>query len=107
MWAWWQRRSLRARITILATTMFVLAFSVAILLSVVALTNSLTRALDRSAIRTGEEVANLVNSSDLPEQLLAGSGGVFMVQVVDGGDYVLAASQSADAAVSMLRPSEL
>jgi signal transduction histidine kinase len=107
MWAWWQRRSLRARITILATTMFVLAFSVAILLSVVALTNSLTRALDRSAVRTGEEVASLVNSSDLPEQLLAGSGGVFMVQVVDGGDYVLAASPSADAAVSMLQPSEL
>ena len=107
MWAWWQRRSLRARITILATTIFVLAFSVAILLSVIALTNSLTRALDRSAVRTGEEVASLVDSSDLPEQLLAGSGGVFMVQVVDGGDYVLAASPSADAAVSMLRPTEL
>ena len=107
MWGWWQRRSLRARITILATTIFVVAFSIAILLSVVALTNSLTRALDRSAVRTGEEVANLVNASDLPEQLLAGSGGVFMVQVVDSGDYVLAASPSADAAVSMLLPDEL
>lgn len=103
----WRRRSLRARITILATTIFVVAFSAAILLSVVALTNSLTRALDRSAVRTGQEVAGLVNNNDLPAHLLAGSGGVFLVQVVDGNDDVVAASPSADAAVSMLRPSEL
>jgi signal transduction histidine kinase len=104
---WWRRRSLRARVTLLATTIFVVAFTIAILLAAVALTNSLTRALDRSAVRTGEEIAALVNSDRLPEQLLAGSGGVFLVQVVDGNDRVLAASPTADAIIPMLRPDEL
>ncbi|MGI8880100.1 MAG: sensor histidine kinase [Jatrophihabitans sp.] len=107
MLGWWRRRSLRARITTLSTTVFVAAFTAAILLSVVALTNSLTRALDRSAVRTGEDVAALVNNGDLPNQLLAGSGGVFLVQVVDAGDRVVAYSPSADAAVSMLKSNEL
>ncbi len=107
MLGWWRRRSLRARITILSTTVFVAAFTVAILLSVVALTNSLTRALDRSAVRTGEDVAALVNNGNLPNQLLAGSGGVFLVQVVDAQDRVVAYSPSADAAVSMLKQNEL
>jgi signal transduction histidine kinase len=102
--AWWRRRSLRARITILATTIFVAAFSGAILLSLAALTHSLTRAVDRSAIRTGQEVASQVDSGDLDKVLLTG---VFLTQVVDAQNHVLSASLSTDGFRSMLTKSEL
>ncbi|MCW2541964.1 MAG: hypothetical protein JWN95_3689 [Frankiales bacterium] len=73
----------------------------------VTVARSLVNTLDSSAQRTGEEVATLVETNRLPEQLLAGSGGVSQVQVVDGQNRVVAASPGADTAVSILRPAEL
>jgi len=105
--AWWRRRSLRARLTLVATALFTLAVlcaSVALLLTV---GRSQVNTLDSSARRAGNDVAGLVQSNRLPDRLLVGSGGVSYVQVVDAQNRVVAASPNADAAVSMLHSDEV
>ena len=90
----------------LATALFTLALALAGGILLFTVGRSLLNTLDSSAQRTGDEVAVLVQSGRLP-QLLAGSGGVSLVQVVDEQNRVLAASPGADTAVSVLRPDEL
>ena len=104
---WWRRRSLRARITLLATTLFSVALILAGVILLFTVGKSLLNTLDSSAERSGAEVAALVQTGRLPQQVLAGSGGVSLVQVVDGNNRVVAASPGADNAVSVLRADEL
>lgn len=104
---WWRRRSLRARITLLATALFTAALMLAAGILLFTVGKSLLNTLDSSAERSGTEVAALVQSGRLPRQVLAGSGGVSLVQVVDGNNRVVAASPGADTAVSVLRADEL
>ncbi|MGI8666838.1 MAG: sensor histidine kinase [Jatrophihabitans sp.] len=104
---WWRRRSLRARITLLATSLFTVALIFAGVILLFTVGQSLLNTLDSSAERSGTDVAALVRSGRLPQQVLAGSGGVSLVQVVDGDNRVVAASPGADSAVSVLRPDEL
>lgn len=104
---WWRRRSLRARITLLATALFTLALMLAGLILVFTVGKSLLSTLDSSAERSGAEVAALVQSGRLPAQVLAGSGGVSLVQVVDQDNRVVAASPGADSAVSLVTADEL
>jgi signal transduction histidine kinase len=86
-------------------------FTVALILSGVALLliigRSLVNTLDTSAERTGTEVAALVEQGKLPNPVLAGSGGVSLVQVVDEQNRVVAASPGGYSAVSILRGDEL
>lgn len=104
---WWRRRSLRARITLLATAVFTVALLLAGVILLATVGRSLLNTLDSSAERTGNEVAALVNSGRLPQQLLTGSGGVSMVQVVDADNRVIAASPGVDTAVSMVTRDQL
>jgi len=105
---WWRRRSLRARITVLATALFTLTLIFAGIALLFTVGKSLLNTLDSSARRTGNEVANLVQTNRLPKILVTGSGGgVSYVQVVDQNNAVLAASPNADAGVSMLHRDEL
>jgi signal transduction histidine kinase len=104
---WWRRRTLRARITLLATAVFTVALLLAGVILLVTVGRSLLNTLDSSAERTGNEVATLVNTGRLPQQLLTGSGGVSMVQVVDADNRVIAASPGVDTAVSMVNPDQL
>jgi signal transduction histidine kinase len=104
---WWRRRTLRARITLLATGVFTIALLLAGVILLVTVGRSLLNTLDSSAERTGNQVAALVNSGRLPQQLLTGSGGVSMVQVVDADNRVIAASPGVDTAVSMVNRDQL
>jgi len=104
---WWRRRSLRARITLLATALFTVALMLAGLILVFTVGKSLLNTLDSSAERSGAEVGALVQSGRLPAQVLAGSGGVSLVQVVDANNRVVAASPGADSAVSLVTADEL
>ncbi|CAN5436060.1 ATP-binding protein [soil metagenome] len=90
-----------------ATGLFTGMLVIAALALLVTIGRSLLSTLDSSAERTGTEVAALVQQNKLPAQLLAGSGGVSTVQVVDGNNRVVAASPGADTVVSLLRPEEL
>jgi signal transduction histidine kinase len=105
--AWWRRRSLRARLTLVSAALFSLTLIIAGVLLFILIGRSLVNTLDSSAERTGREVAALVQQNSLPKQLLAGSGGVSLVQVVDGANRVVAASPGADSVVSVLRDNEL
>jgi heavy metal sensor kinase len=104
---WWRRRTLRARITLLATAVFTVALLLAGVILLATVGRSLLNTLDSSAERTGNEVAALVNTGRLPQQLLTGSGGVSMVQVVDSDNRVIAASPGVDTAVSMVNRDQL
>lgn len=104
---WWRHRTLRARITLLATTIFTVALILAGVILLVTVGKSLLNTLDSSAERTGTDVAALVNTGKLPQQVLAGSGGPSMVQVVDANNRVIASSPGVDTAVSMVTADEL
>ncbi|HEX2903486.1 MAG TPA: ATP-binding protein [Jatrophihabitans sp.] len=104
---WWRHRSLRARITLLATTIFAMALILAGVILLTTVGKSLLNTLDSSAERTGTDVAALVNTGKLPQQVLAGSGGPSMIQVVDADNQVIAASPGVDTAVSMVSKDEL
>ncbi len=104
---WWRRRTLRARITLLATTVFSIALILAGVILLVTVGKSLLNTLDSSAERTGTGVAELIKMGKLPQEVLASSGGPSMVQVVDANNQVIAASPGVDTAVSMVTHDEL
>ncbi|MBV9592388.1 MAG: HAMP domain-containing protein [Actinobacteria bacterium] len=104
---WWREMSLRGRITLVATAILTVAVIAGAVLTVIVLRLSLTRALDSSAIRTGNDVAQLVNQNHIPNPVLADNGGIVQVQVVDADNRVIGASPGADAAVSLLTDQQL
>ncbi len=106
--AWWQTRSLRARLTVLATSVLAIGLGAGALLLVISLGHSLTTALDTSARRTAHDVAVLVNNGEaLPEPLPVGDGNTVVVQVIDSAGRVDAASAGADHLVPLLPPPAL
>jgi signal transduction histidine kinase len=104
---WWGARSLRARITIVATTLFAAAVVSGTIVLIIVLRVALINGIDSSASKTAADIATLVQRGNAPHTLLSGSGGVDYVQIVDANDAVVANSPGADATRSMLRPNEL
>jgi signal transduction histidine kinase len=105
MLGWWRRRSLRARLSLLAVGGLAvgLAAGGAVLVAVLGVT--LLRSVDAEATRTGQDVARLSAEGALPDPLPV--AGEQVVQVVDARGRVLAASINADRLVPMLRAAEL
>jgi signal transduction histidine kinase len=104
---WWGARSLRARITIVATTLFACALVAGTIVLISVLRMALINGIDSSAGKTAADIATLVQRGNPPQQLLSGSGGVDYVQLVDADDAVEANSPGADATRSMLTPNQL
>jgi signal transduction histidine kinase len=104
---WWGARSLRARITIVATTLFAAAVVAGTIVLITLLRVALINGIDSSGSKTAADIATLVQAGRTPRTLLSGSGGVDYVQIVDANDAVLANSPGADATRSMLTPIEL
>jgi signal transduction histidine kinase len=104
---WWGARSLRARITIVATTLFAAAVVSGTIVLITLLRVALINGIDSSGSKTAADIATLVQAGRAPRTLLSGSGGVDYVQIVDANDAVLANSPGADATRSMLTPIEL
>jgi signal transduction histidine kinase len=102
---WWRRLSLRARLMLLGVAGVAVGLAAGGAVLVVALGVSLQRSVDAEATRTGQDVARLVEEDALPEPVPV--AGEELVQVVDPGGRVLAASIGADRLVPMLRDSEL
>jgi signal transduction histidine kinase len=104
---WWGARSLRVRITIVATTLFAAAVVSGTIVLIIVLRVALINGIDSSASKTAADIATLVQRGNAPHTLLSGSGGVDYVQIVDANDAVVANSPGADATRSMLQPNEL
>ncbi|MBI1757849.1 MAG: HAMP domain-containing histidine kinase [Actinobacteria bacterium] len=62
--------------------------------------------VDSSALRTGQEVADLVTAGRLPNPLPVAGSATASVQVVDGDGFVRAASPVADHLVPLLDPAQ-
>ena len=104
---WWDRQSLRARLTLLATALFSLAVVTGAVLLLVLQRYALTNVLDASALKTGRDIARLVRADKLPRPVEPTTGGIAAVQIVDRFDSVQAASTSADAITPILNPEQL
>jgi signal transduction histidine kinase len=90
---WWEQQSLRARLTLITTALFALAVVIGIVLTLVVQRYALLRTLDQSAQRTARDIARQVHRGPLPNTVAPTSGGVTAVQVVDGNNAVVAATQ--------------
>ncbi|HZZ96020.1 MAG TPA: hypothetical protein VFE19_03335, partial [Jatrophihabitantaceae bacterium] len=106
-WRWWRALSLRGRITLIATGLFAVAVICGAVITLFVVRLSLTHTLDAGAVKTGNDVATLVASNQVPNPVQATSGGVVGVQVVDAQNRVLRASAGGDFAVSMLSTDQL
>lgn len=104
---WWNGRSMRARITIVASSLFACAVLAGTVVLIAILRMSLIRAVDSSATKAGNDLADIVRKGTQPEIILTGIAGVDYVQLVDANDRVLSQSPGADAAESMITPTEL
>jgi signal transduction histidine kinase len=106
-WRWWRALSLRGRITLVATGLFAIAVASGAVITLFVVRISLTHTLDSGAIKTGNDIAALVRSNRAPNPILATSGGVVQVQVVDANNRVINASPGGDFGVSMVSPDQL
>ena len=98
---WWRRRSLRARLTLTAAAGLAVALAAVAILLVGTLGVALDRGLDNSARQTAREVAALVDANRLPNPVPVAAG-TAVVQVIDSGGRIVAASAGADRLVPLL-----
>ncbi len=105
--AWWRRRSLRARLTMLSCLVVAAGLAAGSLLLLASLQRSLVASLDTAARQRAQDVAALVDSDRLPDPIPVAGAGTVQVQVVDSRRRVLAASVGSDRAVPLLGPAEL
>ena len=101
----WRGQSLRARITIVATTLFAFAVITGAVLLLVLQRTSLIRSLDSQAIKTGQAVASTRVTGIKPTNVVAAAG--VQIQVLDKNGAVAAASGTADRVKPLLTPDEL
>ncbi len=101
----WRGQSLRARITIVATTLFAFAVITGAVLLLVLQRTSLIRSLDSQAIKTGQAVASTRVTGIKPTNIVAAAG--LQIQVLDKTGAVAAASGTADRVKPLLTPDEL
>ncbi|MEO8888013.1 MAG: ATP-binding protein, partial [Jatrophihabitantaceae bacterium] len=87
---WWARQSLRARLTLLATTLFTFAVLTGAVLLIVLQKYALVRVLDSSAQKTATDIARQFISGKGSANVLPTTGGVTSVQVVNADDVVVA-----------------
>jgi signal transduction histidine kinase len=102
---WWRRRSLRSRITLTAAAGLAVALAAVAVVLVTALAAALNRGLNDSARQTAQEVAALVDANRLPDPVPVAAG-TAVVQVVDSGGRIVAASAGADRLVPLLSERE-
>jgi len=103
---WWAQQSLRARLTLIATALFSLAVIAGVILVLVVQRYALTRVLDQSANKTARDIGRKVAAGVLPQTLVATSGGITAVQVVDANGRPLAATAGTDAVNPLLTSEE-
>jgi signal transduction histidine kinase len=102
---WWQRRSLRARLTLITSAGLAVALAAAAVLLVSALRVSLIRGLDDSARQGAVTVATLIDQDRLPDPVPVAPG-TLTIQVLDAAGRITDVSPGADRLVPMLSPAQ-
>ena len=98
--------SLRTRLTVVATLLLGFGIAAGAALLATTVTRTLRAAIDSGALQSGQEVAALVDSGQLPDPVPVGGEGTAAIQVVDAQGRVRAASAGVDRLVPVLRPDE-
>jgi signal transduction histidine kinase len=103
---WFRRLSLRARLTTVATILVAGALAAGAILLSAAVQRSLITAVDEAARQRAGDVALLIDTGRLPDPIPV-EAGTPLVQVVDAGDRVVAASPGGDRLVPILLPADV
>ena len=99
-----RRLSIRARLTLVSTLVVAVGLAGGGVLLVVALQGWTLRALDESARRDGQDIANLIDAGQAPDPLP--TYGSAVAQVLDGSGQVVLASPGGDRLVPLLSSAE-
>jgi signal transduction histidine kinase len=103
---WFRRLSLRARLTTVATILVAGALAAGAILLSAAVQRSLLTAVDEAARQRAVDVGLLIDTGRLPDPIPV-EAGTPLVQVVDAGDRVVAASPGGDRLVPILLPEDV
>jgi signal transduction histidine kinase len=104
---WWSRRSLRARVTVLATATLAFGLTLGTVLFAMLFARGQIADLDSQLRSEVATVSGLVQGNQLPKPLPVPDGGTVFAQVVDHAGTVLASSQNAPQVLSILSPDQL
>jgi signal transduction histidine kinase len=104
---WWDRQSLRARLTLIATALFSCAVITGAVLLLVLQRYALTRVLDQSASKTARDIARQVVGDRRPDTVVPTTGGIAAVQVVDAEDRVVTATAGTDRVTSLVTEAQV
>jgi signal transduction histidine kinase len=104
---WWRRRSLRARLTVLATGVLALGLTVGTVGLAVFFARGRTADLDAQLAAEASTLTALVNSDQLTQPLPVPPGSPVLAQVVDTAGTVLASSAGAGKVLPLLPPATL
>jgi signal transduction histidine kinase len=102
---WWRRRSLRARLMLIAVCGLAVGLVLGSVVLVIALRYGQERSVDSEVLATADSVAQMVSQDDLPDVVPV--AGAQQVQVLDAQGRVLFASAQGDRLVPILRSDEL
>lgn len=94
MSAWWHRRSLRARLTLLSTALLIVGLSAGTLAIAAAFARSRIGSLDSAARSESTQLAALVSAAELPQPLPVASGQTAQVLTSAGGVLATSAAGS-------------
>jgi signal transduction histidine kinase len=100
---WWQRRGLRARLTMTVSAGLAVALAAGALLGFDALRVSMTRGLDDTARQGASEVAALADANRLPDPVPVAAS-TLTIQVLNAQGRIVDASPEADRYLPLLAP---
>ena len=107
MTSWWRRRSLRARLTVLATVSLALGLAVGTVGLAVFFARGRTADLDQQVLAEAATVRGLVGTDQLTQPLPVPPGSGVLVQVVDSAGTVLASSAAAGKVLPLVPAQQL
>lgn len=107
MSSWWRRRSLRARLTVLATSVLALGLTVGTVGLAVLFASGRTADLDQQLRAEASTLVDLVSTDQLTQPLPVPPGSPVLAQVVDSAGTVLASSASAGKVLPLVAPATL
>jgi len=104
---WWAQQSLRARLTLIATALFSFAVIAGVILVLIVQRYALTRVLDQSASKTARDIGRKVAAGVVPRPVVATTGGITAIQVVDAHDVPITVTAGTDPVKSLVNEEQL
>lgn len=101
---WWRRKSLRFRLTAVASAVLGAALALSAYVMIGVLGRSLLATIDDSLYQRARDVVSLTDAERLPDELTSPDG--ILVQVIDGAGRITHATTGTDRLVPLLNPGE-